>query len=182
MTPGRATTLTLAFFVVVSCGCRRENPKPVPKEFEFGARRVQLIVPEGWEALDQGREKRFRKGDSEIVLQYVIAGPTTPSRRESDAVFDLALDALSAGVGHDQQREIKSRREVSIDGRSGTDIETWSRLDHGNPQRFLLIRDGDDLLALRTERMAFADTLAAFDAIRDSLHFIGVRAPESPSP
>jgi len=55
------------------------------------------------------------------------------------------------------------------------DIETWSRLDHANPQRIFLVNDDGDLLTLQTVRMAFADTLAAFDAIRDSLRFVSVR-------
>ena len=39
---------------------------------------------------------------------------------------------------------------------------------------FELPTDGD-LLALHTVRMAFEDSLAAFDAIRDSLHFVSDR-------
>jgi len=174
MTAGRATTLTLAFFVLVSSGCRRDDPKPVPKEFEFGARRVQLIVPEGWEALDQGREKRFRKGEFEIVLQ-VLTGSAPPPPPDLNALIDWGLVTLDAGVGHDQGREVKSRRLVTVDGREAVDIETWSRLDHANPQRIFLVNDDGDLLTLQTVRMAFADTLAAFDAIRDSLRFVSVR-------
>ena len=55
------------------------------------------------------------------------------------------------------------------------DIETWNRLDHSNPQRILFVRDQEDVLALHTVRMAFADALAAFDAIRNSLHFVSER-------
>ena len=58
----------------------------------------------------------------------------------------------------------------------------WSRtlaLDaKGGDMRMLLMDSarslvtGSDLLALHTERMASADSLAAFDAIRASLHFV----------
>jgi hypothetical protein len=70
---------------------------------------------------------------------------------------------------------VKSRRAVTIDGREAMDIETWHRLDHSNPQRIFFVIDEGDLLALHTVRMAPPDTLAAFDALRDSLHFVSVR-------
>jgi len=78
-------------------------------------------------------------------------------------------------VGHDQRRDVKSRVAVTLDGRKAMDIETWNRLDHTNPQRIFFAIDDGDLLALHTERMAFEDSLAAFDAIRDSLHFVSAR-------
>ncbi len=59
-----------------------------------------------------------------------------------------------------------------LDGREAMDIETWHRLDHTNPQRIFFVEDDGDLLALHTVGMAFEDSLAAFDAIRDSLHFV----------
>jgi hypothetical protein len=170
----RVTRPMLATVLVLSFACRAEEPKPVPKEFEFGAKRVQVIVPTGWEALDQGQLKRFRNGEFEIVLEYLGPGPSTPiGPSDLDALVDWGLAKLDAGVGRNQGREVKSRGPVTVDSREAVDIETWSRLDHGNPQRFFLINDDGSLLALHTVRMAFADTLAAFDAIRDSLHFGG---------
>jgi hypothetical protein len=171
----RAPKLTLAAMLVVSFGCRAaEAPKPVTKEFAFGARRVQVIVPPGWEALDQGQVKRFRQGEFEIELQ-LLSPSMAPGPGNFDELVEWGLAKLDAGVGHDQGREVKSRRPVTVDGREAIDVETWSRLDHGNPQRFFLVNDDGDLLALRTVRMAFADTLTAFDAIRDSLHLLSAR-------
>jgi hypothetical protein len=167
---GRRLTLAVLLVVASPSGCARKDPPPVPQQFEFGARRVQLIVPTGWEALDQGKQKRFRKGEFSIVLQYL--GPATPSSRDAGALIDWGLAAIGADVGHDQQREVKSRRTFTIDGRDATEIETWNRLDHANPQRMLFVSDHGDLLALHIERMAFEETLAAFDAIRDSLHLV----------
>jgi hypothetical protein len=168
----RLTWLTLALVALASSACARETP-PAPKEFEFGARRVQVVVPTGWEALDQGRQKRFRKGEFQIVLQNL--GSRTPPPRDLDELIEWGLAEVGAAVGPDQRREVKSRRTVMIDGREAVDIETRNRLDHTNPQRILFVIDEGDLLALHTVRMAFADSLAAFDAIRDSLHFVSAR-------
>jgi hypothetical protein len=124
-----------------------------------------VTVPADWETLDQGSQKRFRKGEFQIVLQNL--GPAKPPPRDFDELIDWGL----AAVGHDQRREVKSRRATKLDGREAMDIETWNRLDHTNPRRILLVRADDDLLALSTVGMAFEDSLSAFDAIRDSLHF-----------
>jgi len=175
----RTARLTLAVVVVIAAAsaCLRENATQAPakereRQFEFGAHRVQLTIPTGWEALDQGRQKRFRKGEFEIVLQNL--GPRTPPLSDSADLDDL-IDWGLAALDHDQRREVKSRRAVTIDGREAVDIETWNRLDHTNPQRILLVRDDGELLALHTVRMALQDSLTAFDAIRDSLHFVSVR-------
>ena len=127
-------------------------------------------MPEGWEALDQGKQKRFRKGEFEIVLQFLE--PSTSPSRELDELIDWGMAELGAEIGPDKRREVKSRRSVVLDGREAFDIETWNRLDHTNPQRIFFVKDDGDLLALHTERMALGDTLAAFDSIRDSLHFV----------
>jgi len=169
----RGTTwprVAVIFAVALSSTCARDlTTPPVTKEFEFGAHRLQVMVPTGWDALDQGKQKRFRKGEFEIVLQNL--GPPAPAPRSPDELADWGLTV----VGHDQRREVKSRRAVTLDGREAIDIETWNRLDHTNPQRVFLVRDESDLLALHTVGMAFEDSLAAFAAIRDSLHFVSAR-------
>ena len=168
--------------VVASAACVRNNATPTPKELTFGVHRVQLIVPTGWEALDQGKQKRFRKGEFEIVLANLGPStslgpaPSTPVGPPLRPASPLDLDALInwglVEVGHGQRREEKSRRALMLDGREAMDIETWNRLDHTSPQRILFVNDNGDLLALYTVGMASEDSLAAFDAIRDSLHLV----------
>jgi hypothetical protein len=159
--------------VSLSSACAGTKATPEPTELELGVHRVQVTVPAGWEALDQGKQKRFRKGEFEIVLQNL--GPRTPPPRELDELIEWGLAEVGADVGHDRRREVKSRRTVMLEGREAVDIETWQRLDHTNPQRIFFVEDDGELLALHTERMALAESLAAFNAIRDSLHFVSAR-------
>ena len=166
---GKYSRLGIFLLVAASATCTGSEATPAPKDLVFGAHRVQVTVPTGWEALDQGNQKRFRKGEFEIVLQNL--GPRTPPPRDLDELIDWGL----AQVGHDQRREEKSRRAAMLDGREGMDIETWHRLDHSNPQRIFLVEDDGDLLALHTAGMARQDSLTAFDALRDSLHFVSAR-------
>jgi hypothetical protein len=110
----------------------------------------------GWDVLDQGAQKHFRKAESDIVLQNL--GPVD---------WEPALGSLH----DDHRREVKSRRAITIDNHEAVDIETWNRLDHTWPQRLLFVRAADDVLALHTARLADEQTAKAFESIRDSLHF-----------
>jgi len=161
--------LTLTVVLAASACMPGDRPPPAVDAatvFEFGTHKIQITVPAGWEAIDQGRQKRFRKGEREIVLQNLGAPAASP--RDLDALVDWGL----AAVGHDRRREVKSRRPATIDGREASDIETWNRLDHSNPQRIVFVVDAGDLLALHTPGMAFPESLSAFDALRHSLHFV----------
>jgi len=154
-------TVAVMFALALSSACASENATPAAtKEFELGAHRVQVTVPTGWDALDQGDQKRFRRGEAEIVLQDL-----------GKVEWEPALAALH----DDRRREVKSRRAITIENHEALDIETWNRLDHTWPQRLLFVRVDDDLLALQTTRLTDADTAKAFDAIRDSLHFVSGR-------
>jgi hypothetical protein len=169
---GHATRLAAgAVWVLAASACAPDRAAVVPTELELGAHHVVLVVPAGWELLDQGRQKRFRRGEAEIVLQ--IPGRASPPSR--DAGLDGLVDWGLAELGHDQRRDVTTRRAVTIDGREAIDIETWNRLDHTNPQRMLFVRDDGDLLVLHMVRAAAGNSAAAFEAIRDSLHFVSAR-------
>jgi hypothetical protein len=162
MTGRRAAWLlvvTVAALAVASACAQREAPgvqetAGVLKTLELGPHRVQVPVPAGWEVLDQGVQKRFRRGEADIVLENL-----------GKVDWERALASL-----HDKERRgVKSRRELTIDNHEAVEIETWNRLDHTWPQRLLLLRAEDDLLALHTTRLADADTVKAFESIRDHL-------------
>lgn len=151
----RAAWTLVAMFVAASACAQHEIPG-VPTQLELGSHRVQVSAPAGWDVLDQGAQKRFRNGESEIVLQNL--GKTE---------WDPALASLQ----DNQRREVKSRNVIAVDNHEALDVETWNRLDHTWPQRLLFVRADEDLLALHTPRLADPDTLKAFESIRDSLHF-----------
>src|SRR5262245_18866329 len=150
----RAIALLIVIVAVASACAPREAPA-VQKELELGPHRIEVSAPAGWDVLDQGAQKRFRKGEADIVLQNLGKIDWQPAL---------------ASLQDDQRREVKSRRTLTIDNHDAMDIETWNRLDHTWPQRLLFIRADDDLLAIHTTRMADADTVKAFESIRESLH------------
>ena len=155
MIAGRATWL-LVVALAVSSACAKPEDVGVPKELELSPHRIQLSVPAGWELLDQGSQKRFRNGESEIVLQNL-------------GNLDWEVGALKK-LSDDERRQVKSRRPFLLDGHEAMEIETWNRLDHTWPQRFLFVRADDDVLALHTPRLADDETVKAFESIRDSIH------------
>ena len=136
--------------------CATADSPAAQKELELGPHRVRVSVPAGWEAQDQGAQKRFRKGEVDIVLQNL--GP-------------IGWDPALASLHDDERRQVKSRRVFKIDDHEAMEVETWNRLDHAWPLRLLFVRVDDDLIALYTPTRGDPETLRAFDAIRDSLHF-----------
>jgi hypothetical protein len=141
-------------------------PAPVERELELGPHRVRVAVPMGWDVYDQGLQKRFRKAEAEIVLRDL--GGADPAR-DPDSLSDWALTML----GHDGRRDVKSRQPLTVNDWSGTEIETWNRLAHTSPQRFLFVPNAGHLLALYTPRLADEETVRALESIRDSLRIAG---------
>src|SRR5262249_3487753 len=153
---GSASAWLIVATLAASPACTNREATGVPKEIELGPHHVQMSVPPAWEVLDEGTQKHVRKGESDIVLQNFGS---------------LDWERALASLHDDQRRELKSRRTIAIDNHEAQDIETWNRLDHTWPQRLLFVRIDDDLLALYTTRLADAETVKAFESLRDSLHF-----------
>src|SRR5262245_19606064 len=99
MTATRTMQLALACLIVSSCARGQDAaPAPAPHQIEFGAHRVTVVVPSGWDALDQGRQKHFRKGEFEIVLRDL--GPRTFQPGGPSVHVEWGLRT----VGHDDNR------------------------------------------------------------------------------
>jgi hypothetical protein len=174
---GRHLLWPLVAALTSAAACAPRDHANVEKEFELGEHRVRVLAPEGWELADQGTQKRFRNGESQIVL--VDLEPATRPLTKSDLERLGDLDqfaewglAVLGGAGSDQRREVRSRRTTTVDSHEAVDVETWNRLDHTWPQRLLFLRVDGDLFALHTPGRADADTMKAFEAILGSLHFI----------
>jgi hypothetical protein len=173
---GRHLAWPLVAALTSATACAPRDHAKVEREFELGEHRVRVLAPEGWELVDQGTQKRFRNGESQIVL--VDLEPATRPLTESDLERLGDLDqfaewglAALGGAGSDQRREVRSRRTIAVDLYEAVDVETWNRLDHTWPQRLLFLRVDDDLFALHTPGRADAGTMTAFEAILGSLHF-----------
>jgi hypothetical protein len=114
-------------------------------------------------------------GDVEPVFLDILARADALQARDLTQLAEWGLTVL----GHDQRRDVKSRRPVEVGGREALEIETWNRLSHTNPQRALFVPDDGELLALYTPREADAESVKGFESIRDSLHFPEVDASDS---
>lgn len=148
--------------VLLLVACSAEPP--VVRTFHPGEHHIQLIVPEGWEALDQGQQIVLRNGENRLT--FIDLGLVDPPTMPLDEIVDNALPVL----GHDQRREVKWRRRIRVDGREGMALETWMTLTHEDPRRMLVLVNGGRVLALRCDRCAGA-TSDAFDRVAESLHF-----------
>jgi len=68
--------------MVVACG-----GAPEPMTVDIGAHRVSLIVPDGWQHYDHGREHRLETGEGDLVLTDL--GPVA-----ADGYHTVILEAL----------------------------------------------------------------------------------------
>jgi len=72
--------------VVLSIACRKSGQ---PRTFTVGDQRVQLEVPQGWEALDQGQQIVFRSGTAEVIMQDLGPAGAAAMRREIERAQNL---------------------------------------------------------------------------------------------
>jgi len=93
-----ATVLVLAL-----AGCGRTVPTV---ELELGGERFRVVLPEGWEHLDQGREQVFRHGEHRIVFRDL--GPAGPAGVLRE--LEQARAALHAGRPSDAVQRVNALR------------------------------------------------------------------------
>src|SRR5690242_7875157 len=102
----RRRIVLIAVVLGMAPACARHDAPPpaaVQKEFELDRHRVQLMAPGGWEVLDQGRQKRFRNGESELVFE--VLGPAGPQAVRLDV--EQARDLWKAGRADESQLRIR---------------------------------------------------------------------------
>jgi hypothetical protein len=84
--------------------------------------------------------------------------------------FDAAVDqALGSVEDLKSRRQIGSRRSVTIDGHDSQVIETWYRLAHSDPRRYVVIRNRSRLLAIWMDASRSGAPYPSFDEIVRSL-------------
>ena len=97
------------------------------------------------------------------VLRQVAALPTR-------GLESLAMGALDALEPMDR-RDVRTQRHVNVDGRLGLLVETWDRLSHRQPTRYVFVPSGDSLFIIRTGLGDFAKLEAVFEALVESAEF-----------
>ncbi len=99
-----------------------------------------------------------------VILANIDVMPARP--------LPLLVDAGLAELGHDQRRDVKARRPMTVDGHEALDVETWNRLSHQNPERLMFVENDGYLLVLRTGQSADRETVRAFESVLDRLQFL----------
>ena len=82
----RARLLSVSLALALAVGC-----KEPPREFVVGEHRVQVVVPSGWQALNQGSQLVIRRDASELEVELADLGPVRPEalRKEVLRARDL---------------------------------------------------------------------------------------------
>lgn len=112
-------TLVSLLCTMIAAACREELPA---RTFQVGVHRIEVMVPAGWQALDQGRQLTFRNGETTLI--FIDLGAVRP---------EGFRDAATAA------------REL---WRGGRDAEARTRLE-GLPLRTDLFDSHDSLERIR---------------------------------
>jgi hypothetical protein len=83
-------------------------------------------------------------------------------------ITTLAVEALADFEPLDR-RTIRNRSPMLIDGRSALLVETWDRLNHIQPMRYIFILNEGRFLVVRSGLGQFSEIEPAFEAIAASL-------------
>lgn len=119
----------------------------------------------------KGTDYREVAADFERLLAAIGVMRPAPLGR----IVDDALPRL----GHDQRREVKSRRAIEGNGREMMMVETWMALTHSNPGCLFVVVNGGRVLALRCDRCE-GEAFDAFERLAASLQFPPAAPPAPP--
>lgn len=90
----------------------------------------------------------------------------------------LAIEALAEYEPLDR-RTIAAQRAMIIDQRSALLIDTWDRLNHIQPMRYIFVLNEGNLLVVRTGLGTFSDIEPTYENLVASLRFQDVTATEA---
>ncbi len=135
------------------------------------------VSPEHFEAPDHRREFWLAWREASDTPSYL---DTIEVRIRFRGLFEAidglrprSLDAIVASglraLDEDERRAIARQEPLKVDGRPGLWVETWNRVDHGNPRAFGFVLDDGYLLVVMTDRAAGPDALPALRATVESL-------------
>lgn len=85
-------------------------------------------------------------------------------------IATLAMEVLADFEPIDR-RTVRNESPAVIDGRQAWQIDTWDRLNHIQPMRYIFVLDQGRFLVMRTGLGQFPDIEPAFEAVAASLRF-----------
>ena len=120
----------LAVVLAVACA----PPPPDPVAVTVGVHEVELLVPDGWQHYDHGREQRFEKGFPQFTLADM--GPATREgfKREIAYARDLYRRGQAADA-RDWLGRLRLRRAFPSEERWKVFVEPWNVVWRGGRGR-----------------------------------------------
>lgn len=147
----------LALVLIVAAGCG-EDPPP-PAEFQVGTHRVQMQIPEGWEHVNYGERHQLRRDLTRVSLERI---------KWRGKNFDAAVSNGLKNLKEDSRREEASRDTLTLGGQKAVLVETWDRVSHQWPKRFLFVWTGQDFVVAYTMAGTVEEAAPVFDALLGS--------------
>lgn len=139
------------------------------KDLQVGHFHLRLVVPDGWEHLDHGREQIFRNGETRMSLAEFAAplseGAAPPA---PDSLAVLLFEQVFA----ERRLELYRRERRTIRGADWILLDAWDRVTHTNHTRLACVEGGGYLLVLRIDRGPVEQANAAFEGLLESIQFV----------
>lgn len=117
-------------------------------------------------ALGSGRTYHDPDAIERAYTELLVQVASLPDRD----ITSLAIEALANYEPLDR-RSIQSQSALVVDGQRAMLINTWDKLNHVQPMRYVFVINDGSFLVIRTGLGLFADIEPAFEALVASLRF-----------
>lgn len=144
---------------------------PLP-EYLFATPEQARAFRDAWSGVTADAARALT-GDEPARRFVAVMGAVAELREPT--LPELARHGLAV-LGHDERRDVRASEPVAVAGGDALDVQTWNRLAHTSPRRFVFVRNDDFLLVLYTAADADGDAATAFTAVRDSLQLLPAAA------